>query len=129
MLQKSGGGLNTSRFVRLISLSFVEMLVSVPLAGYSLGWTASHALEPITSWSDVHADWFRIDKFDAAYLESSGVTNTLTSLSRWIPVFAAFVYFMFFGMQEEALTAYKDRAVWVADGARRVWRTISVRKS
>jgi pheromone a factor receptor len=114
VLQNKGGGLNTSRFVRLVALSSVEMLLAVPISAYTLATSAKDYLEPIASWSDVHLDWYRIDKFDAASATALGQALVITSAQRWIPVFASFAYFTFFGMQEEALTSYKDRAVWIA---------------
>lgn len=108
VLQQSGGGLNTSKFIRLVSLSSFEMLLSVPLSIYAMAWVVHNALEPIGSWQEVHADWYRIDTFDAAaQAVLSSAANT--DFQRWVPVFAAFVYFVFFGTQEDSMATYERR--------------------
>ncbi|KAL7412128.1 GPCR fungal pheromone mating factor [Mrakia frigida] len=107
VLQQSGGGLNTSRFIRLISLSLLEMMLTVPLAIWSIAYIFRYALKPTLSWADTHADFSRVDTFTGeALLASGGDIVSRATLQRWIPVFAAFTYFCFFGAQEEALLSY-----------------------
>lgn len=126
VLQQSGGGLNTSKFIRLVSLLSFEMLLSVPLSIYALAWVARNARDPIADWATVHEDWYRIDYFPAAEARLSG-TNTF--LQRWIPVFAAFVYFLFFGTQEDAMTTYETRIWQVGRFFKRAARRVTGRKS
>ena len=127
VLQQSGAGLNTSRFIRLISLSSFEMLLSVPLAIYAMVWLIQHTLEPVDSWQAVHEDWYRIDYVNAQLASLPATTNTF--LQRWIPVFAAYVYFLFFGTQEDAMTTYETRIWQVGRFFKGVARRVTGRKS
>lgn len=114
VLQQSGGGLNTSRFVRLISLSTIEMAVSIPLGSWAISYIVDNSLQPVLNWDDTHADFSKVYIFDAATLLATPKASSGTSVQRWLPIFAAFLYFCFFGMQEEALTTYwlLMRKVW-----------------
>lgn len=103
------------------------MLLSVPLSVYAMAWIIQHALEPVAGWEAVHEDWYRIDTFDAAVAQLPSSTNTF--LQRWLPVFAAFVYFMFFGTQEDAMTTYETRAWQVGRFFKGAARRVTGRKS
>jgi len=124
VLQQSGGGLNTSRFVRLISLSTIEMAVSIPLGSWAISYIVDNSLQPVLNWDETHADFHKVYIFDEAVLLATPKSASGTSVQRWLPIFAAFLYFCFFGMQEEALTTYWSvlRRVWG-------WRKVLSRRS
>ncbi|KAL7412134.1 GPCR fungal pheromone mating factor, partial [Mrakia frigida] len=106
VLQTSGGGLNTSRFIRLVSLSTVEMLVSVPLGSWVISYIVDTSFMPVLSWNDTHADFSMVYIFNADSMLANPTSARGNSVQRWIPVFATFLYFSFFGVQEEALVSY-----------------------
>lgn len=82
------------------------MLVSVPISAWAISYVITHALSPYLDWVDTHAEFSHVQKFNASFLALAQSQTDLTNTQRWIPVFAAFLYFAFFGMQEEALASY-----------------------
>lgn len=126
VLQQSTSCLNISRFIRLIALSCTEMLVTVPLTSWALYY---HSVQPFKtlSWADMHYDWKRVifyvkdsARVDLRLAESSlwsliGNTDlTLWEFNRWVPVFTAFLYFTFFGVQDEALVVYSNALAFLS---------------
>jgi pheromone a factor receptor len=118
VLQQSSSSLNISRFIRLVALSLVEMFIAVPLTSWVL---YDNAVQPLKTlgWTELHFDWSRIVYYvndpthidlrlaDAAHWQVvSSSQFEHSQVTRWIPVFTAFLYFTFFGTQEEALSGY-----------------------
>jgi hypothetical protein len=104
-MQNSSSNLNAGRFLRLIALSSTEMLLSTPFSTWVLVQNIG-AIVPAQSWADVHYQFSRIYYASLTDRSWTATTFALVNFSRWIPVFTAFLYFAFFGMQEEAMSGY-----------------------
>jgi pheromone a factor receptor len=107
LLQQSSSSLTTSRFFRLLAVSSTDMLFTVPFV-ISVIVQQSRTLMPSQKWSDLHYGFgqvFLYAKEDIADTGSASMEVT-TSISSWLPLFAAFVYFACFGMHESALDKY-----------------------
>ncbi|GAA5968224.1 hypothetical protein JCM21900_001131 [Sporobolomyces salmonicolor] len=111
MLESSKSAISTSRFIRLIALSALQIAYSLPitiaLQTYNL---VELPLEPYISWSNVHYgfDYVGTYTLDELQLYSPRVSLQLVELSYWsYPLSCAF-FFLFFGLGEESITAYRD---------------------
>jgi hypothetical protein len=104
-MQNSNSNLNTGRFLRLIAISSVEMLLSIPFSTWVLVQN-SQVMVHSQSWADTHYQFSRIVYASINTRSVGAETYALQNFARWIPVFTAFLYFAFFGMQEEAMSGY-----------------------
>ncbi|KAF7324080.1 STE3-type pheromone receptor [Mycena kentingensis (nom. inval.)] len=96
----SGNTITTARYTRLIALALCDILCTVPLGTFFLAKTIAGGLSPWISWDDTHADL-------------SGAVE----LTRWLAVFAAFLFCALFGFAEKARHRYR---AWAARIARAV---------
>lgn len=105
LLQQNSSSLNSSRFFRLLAVSSVDMLLSVP----AVAWTLSYQIRrmrPTQNWSDLHYNFgLRLLYTES---EASSDLSTFYSLksSAWLPIIGSFVYFVCFGMHDNALDNY-----------------------
>jgi pheromone a factor receptor len=104
-MQNSNSNLNTGRFLRLIAISSVEMLLSIPFSTWVLVQN-SQVMVHSQSWADTHYQFSRIVYASINTRSVGAETYALQNFARWFPVFTAFLYFAFFGMQEEAMSGY-----------------------
>jgi hypothetical protein len=104
-MQNSNSNLNTGRFLRLIAISSVEMLLSIPFSTWVMAQNV-RVMQFTQSWADLHYQFSRIIYASVDSRSVSSEAFALLNFSRWIPVFTAFLYFAFFGMQEEAMSGY-----------------------
>lgn len=108
-MQQSSSSLNSSRFFRLLAISAIDMLVSVPL-GLVLLVQQVGVLRPTYSWADVHYGFSQVLSFNAEFVEKNAPGSVaLQALSKWLPVFGAFFYFACFGMHDTVLESYIQR--------------------
>lgn len=131
VMQNSDSNLNTGRFLRLIALSSTEMLFSVPFSAWVLAEN-SRRLVPTDSWENIHYQWSRVIFISIASHSSSVQEYALTNFARWVPIFTAFLYFAFFGMQEEAMSGYSLAWACLVRGANTMtglngWRSPTLR--
>lgn len=84
------------------------MMLSLPFIAWSISYQARHIL-PSQRWSDLHYG------FELVFLNAKPNENSPADafalfysvlLSQWLPIVAAFVYFMCFGMHDSALDTY-----------------------
>lgn len=107
LLRQSSSSLTTSRFFRLLAVSSVDMLFTIPCVIYSIV-IQSKNLVPSQRWSDLHYDFGQVFLYSQKDLldPRSASLEVTTSISSWLPLFAAFVYFACFGMHDSALDRY-----------------------
>jgi pheromone a factor receptor len=115
ILASSQSAITTSRFLRLIGLSTVVIAIDLPLVTYLLiNNIIFQKIRPYTSWELVHYDFYNVL---TATAESWNMIPTerrvLTELSWWISPVACTLFFIFFGIGEESLTAYRRWRSWV----------------
>lgn len=128
MLNQSNGGLNSSRFIRLVALSFTEMCLSVPFSVWALA-NAVRERVPSQNWSDLHYGFSEVYVLDVDALARSPTVAAITNVNRWIPVFTAFLYFVFFGMQDDAISNYARAGLVVQGFFRRLASRLGRRKA
>ncbi|KAI9509915.1 STE3-domain-containing protein [Russula earlei] len=100
-------GVNRSRYFRLMALSSVDMIASVPLATYVIVHNAKLGLTPWISWSDTHSNFSRVIQVPAFVWKNDPAHIDSLEMFRWVLVACAFVIFAFFGFAEEARKHYR----------------------
>jgi len=108
LLQQNSSSLNSSRFLRLLTVSAVDMLLSTPFIAWNIAYQARH-VRPSQRWSDLHYDFdlvFLNAKVDEDSSADAFALHYSFLISLWLPNIAAFVYFVCFGMHDSALESY-----------------------
>ena len=114
VLQSSGSNLDKSRYLRMIALTSVDLIVTLPITltvyGIQLSRTGG-LLQPYDSWASVH------EGFSAVVQVPKEAWDLVTDLqglfglvdaARWVTPITAFIFFFFFGFSKEAVQEYKS---------------------
>jgi pheromone a factor receptor len=107
----SDPNLTFSRYWRLIILSSMDIIFTIPLYSFSLYLTVLN-LQPWISWDNVHADFGRIDQFTSLTWRGNAVVVITMEFNRWSYVLCAFVVFALFGFGADAMRDY--RSTWTS---------------
>jgi Pheromone A receptor len=110
-LQTSNSALTTSRYLRLMLMSAMQMVWSVTVTSYTLWFTTiSIPMRPWTNWADVHSDWLRIDTYATVFTPQIVIT---TYYILWWTIPASTIIFVgFFAFGRDAVGEYKRCFVW-----------------
>jgi pheromone a factor receptor len=100
----SGSGINRSLYIRLMLLSSVEILGTIPLGSFWIYSAIKTGLTKWGSWTDIHSDYSKIPQIPSIVWKHSSLT---AELPRWTLVLCAFLFFAFFGLAEEARKHYR----------------------
>lgn len=114
-LLSSNSSMNPSRYIRLMLLALIDMMLSIPLAIYST-YIANKGvgLAPWISWEETHFNFARVALVPAIFWRSDKSFQTSVELTRWLPIFCAFLFFALFGFASEARKQYSTAFWWVA---------------
>ena len=107
-LLSSYNNLTSSRYVRLMCLAATELLLTLPLGSFSIYLNVRAGISPWISWADTHFGFSRVDQTLAIYWRMDPTNNISLELTRWLPIFCAFVFFGFFGFADEARKNYRS---------------------
>ncbi|KAI0799790.1 pheromone A receptor-domain-containing protein [Irpex lacteus] len=108
-LLSSTNALTVNRYFRLMLLSCLEMMLSVPLTSLSI-YLNSHGLtlSPWVSWADAHYNFSFVVRTPAFVWRNNTQYAVAAELSRWIYPCSALLFFALFGFAEEALRNYRS---------------------
>lgn len=98
--------LRSDRYTRLIALGVMDVLVTIPLSSYYIYIAAF--VDPISSydWDSTHYGFNRVDTFPVVlWREIPGAAGL--ELCRWIYVIGAALFFILFGLGEDARNEYR----------------------
>lgn len=107
ILASSTGTISVSLYLRLMILSAINLLCTIPLASWDL-WT-SVALAPVVPYpgfNAVHESFSSVEQIPAALWENDFTARSGMEVSRWSSVICAFIFFIFFGFADEARKHY-----------------------
>ncbi|KAJ8075672.1 a-factor receptor [Marasmius tenuissimus] len=109
----SNSAMNMSRYLRLMILSIVDILFTIPLGSYVV-YIATHnvILKPWISWEDTHFNWLRVVPIPALIWRNDESFQISVELNRWLSVLCAFLFFALFGFASEAKKNYKIAFWW-----------------
>ena len=98
---------NQNRYIRLIALSACQIITSLPFALFILIANAHYfTVHPWVNWEVTHLDYSFVGQYPSFMWRASPIGAAMTELTRWIVVYAAFLFFAFFGFAEEARKHY-----------------------
>ena len=103
----SGSGSNRSIYIRLMLLSSVEILGTIPLGSFWIAFVIKQGLTKWGSWAEIHSDYSDIQQVPSSIWKNNYGSVVSLELSRWSLVLCAFIFFAFFGLAEEAWKHYR----------------------
>ena len=106
-VMSSNRGLNQSRYLRLMCLSGVEVLGTIPMGAWVLSLNIKAGLRPWVSWANTHQTNSEIPQIPAIEWKTNHISNTLFEFNRWLLVGCALSFFVFFGFADEARRHYR----------------------
>ncbi|EIM84442.1 fungal pheromone STE3G-protein-coupled receptor [Stereum hirsutum FP-91666 SS1] len=99
-----------SHFIRLLTLSSVEVIFTIPLACLEIYIDSRNGLYTWRGWADLRYKFSRSFLYPSVIWRADGYRLAGVELNRWSPVLCAFVFFSLFGFADEARRNYK--AAW-----------------
>ena len=113
-LMASNADITFNRYFRLMGLASLEFLFTLPLTIYNI--TENYKLAPY-KWrgmANLHSRFGRVDQYSAVIWRADPQLVSVINFRLWMPVACAFVFFLFFGLAEEARKHYKMAMTSVA---------------
>ncbi|KAJ3557346.1 hypothetical protein NM688_g1519 [Phlebia brevispora] len=106
-LLASNNNLTFHRYLRLMALAAIELISTVPLATYLM---VRQLRSPIYQWKglgDLHWGFSAVHQYPSiVWLETPGNVTFLT-MEPWLYITCGLIFFLFFGLAEEARTHYR----------------------
>ncbi|KAJ6484205.1 pheromone receptor [Mycena sanguinolenta] len=111
-LNAGHSALTTSRYLRLMLMSVLQMVWSISVTIFTL-WSTSVSIpiRPWTTWADVHSNFSRVDRF-ATLFTPQIIINTRIGLWWTVPG-STFAFVAFFAFGNDAMTEYKKGFRWI----------------
>ncbi|KAJ7813352.1 pheromone receptor [Mycena olivaceomarginata] len=103
-LDASHSALTTSRYLRLMLMSVIQMVWSLAMTTYNLWFT-------LRAWAAVHLGFARVAQFPTLLIPTE-VANTYYA-AWWVLPASTFIFVAFFGFGREAVEDYKAGLRWV----------------
>ncbi|KAI0698259.1 GPCR fungal pheromone mating factor [Cytidiella melzeri] len=111
----SNSSLTAQRYIRLMAMAIMEMLCTVPISSYGMYLNLTrYEVLPWISWADTHFHYSKVGLYPSILWHENHVTALAIEISRWLPVGCALVFFIFFGIAEDARRHYWQGLVRVA---------------
>ena len=99
--------LTRSRYIRMIVISAIEMLGTVPWATYYVVKVAKMGVEPWKGWAYTHKNYSAVYQVPASIWKNIPGYVIALELFRWSLVLCAFLFFALFGVADEARRHYR----------------------
>ncbi|KAI3609865.1 pheromone receptor STE3_Mr4.1 [Moniliophthora roreri] len=107
--------MNTSRYLRLMVLSIVDIMFTLPLGSYLVYVSTNGVpLLPWISWEDTHFNFGRVGLVPALFWRNNSQLSISIEFNRWLGPFCAFLFFALFGFASEAKKNYRLAFWWIA---------------
>ncbi|KAJ7832448.1 pheromone receptor Rcb2 B43 [Mycena leptocephala] len=110
-LDANHSALTTSRYLRLMLMSVLQMIWSISLTIFTLWFTTtSLPLRPWTTWADVHSNFSRVDQYPTLFTPQI-ILSSYYALWWTVPA-STFIFVAFFAFGHEAMVEYKKGFTW-----------------
>ncbi|KAJ7278692.1 GPCR fungal pheromone mating factor [Mycena rebaudengoi] len=110
-LDATHSALTTSRYLRLMLMSILQMIWSISLTIFTLWFTTvSIPIRPWTTWADVHSNFSRVDQYP--YLFTPQVILAGYYALWWTIPASTFIFVAFFAFGHDALAEYAKCFLW-----------------
>ena len=106
-LMSANRNLNCGFYFRLIAISGIEIIGTIPLGTYWIVMDAQLGVGPWRSWAYQHSDYSRVIQVPDFMWKNDFHSVIGLELYRWSLVMCAFIFFAFFGFAEEARQHYR----------------------
>jgi pheromone a factor receptor len=104
----ANNNLSSNRYFRLMALGSCDLLLTVPLATWSLyDNVALGDLYPWISWANTHSHFSRVLQYPRLEWGQNHRLVVAFEATRWSVVVCAFLFFAFFGFADEARKHYR----------------------
>ncbi|KAI0078437.1 STE3-domain-containing protein [Panus rudis PR-1116 ss-1] len=112
----SNSNLTFNRYFRLMAMAVIEMLSTVPLGIYTIVGNVQIGIYQWKGFADLHSGFDRVRQFPLAFWQETWDDASKRSLefNQWAFVVCALVFFLIFGMAEEAKKHYRAAYTSVA---------------
>ncbi|KAJ7323222.1 GPCR fungal pheromone mating factor [Mycena albidolilacea] len=111
-LDSNHSALTTSRYLRLMLMSILQMIWSLGLTIFTLWFTTvSIPIRPWTTWADVHSNFSRVDQFPTLFTPQIIITSRIALW--WTVPASTFLFVAFFAFGNEAIVEYKKALLWI----------------
>ncbi|KAH9976617.1 GPCR fungal pheromone mating factor [Lactifluus volemus] len=97
----SDSSLNKSLYIRLMALSTVEILGTIPLGSFWIAFDIKEGLTKWGSWADIHSYYSVIQQIPSIVWKHNSTTVVSLELSRWSVVLCAFLFFAFLVLRQK----------------------------
>ncbi|KAF7326987.1 Pheromone B beta 1 receptor [Mycena sanguinolenta] len=123
-LSANHSALTTSRYLRLLLMSVLQMIWSIAITIFTL-WSTSVSIpiRPYTSWAVVHSNFSRVDQFTTLFTPQV-VLATRVGIWWMVPA-STFAFVAFFAFGNDAMTEYKKGFRWIRTTVLRLPRSSS----
>lgn len=113
-LLASNNNLTFSRYFRLMAMAVIEIVCTVPLTIFVLvvNFTLT-PLYPENGLADLHSGFGRVRQYPTAIWLEFGMAETF-EINQWIVIACGLLFFMIFGLAEEARKHYRSAYTSVA---------------
>ncbi|TFK50593.1 STE3-domain-containing protein [Heliocybe sulcata] len=99
----------TNPYLRLILLASTIFVLGLPICGYMLYLSLAQPGELVPySWATIHADFPRVQEVPASVWRYNSNIRMSVEIYRWAVPCCSWVFFLFFGLSEEARKHYKS---------------------
>jgi pheromone a factor receptor len=117
LLEASKSAVSTSRFIRLMALSSLQIGYAFPVAlALRTLQFIDVPLNTYTNWQNVHFGFNYVGTVTLEQLSMSPKPyRQLSELSQWGYAIPCVVFFIFFGLGEESVAAYRSWAARISD--------------
>ncbi|KAJ7469376.1 pheromone receptor Rcb2 B43 [Mycena galericulata] len=113
-LDASHSALTTSRYLRLMLMSVLEMIWSISVTSYTLWFTTiSIPIRPYTSWASVHSDFSRVDTYPTLFMPELVVTTYY--FLWWLVPISTLAFVAMFAFGRDAVEEYKNAFFSIRD--------------
>lgn len=103
----SSQGFSRGLYFRLMALSSIEILGTIPIGTYFIVDNARHGVGPWRSWAFMHNHYSEVFQVPASIWKNNTEFATALEMYRWLLVACAFIFFAFFGFADEAFQHYR----------------------
>lgn len=97
---------NRGLYLRLMAISFIEILGTIPFGTYYIVSVVKTGLLPWKGWANMHSHYSEVMQVAGFIWREIPETSFSLELSRWSLVLCAFIFFSLFGLAGEAREHY-----------------------
>ncbi|GJE86298.1 fungal a-factor pheromone receptor STE3 [Phanerochaete sordida] len=106
-LLASNNNMNFNRYFRLMALATLELLGTIPFSIYFLYRDTQYPIYVWRGLTDIHLGFSRIDQYPYLVWNATPGNKIGVTLSQYLTIACGIVFFLFFGLAEEARTHYR----------------------